>query len=405
MTGRARANGEGSIFPYRNGYAAYVWVDTPNGTRKRKYIYGKNREEVHQKWIKLHQDAKAGPVATSTPTLGEYLEYWLREVVKPNRAPMTYANYETFIRCHVLPYLGKTRINRLNAHTLQPWINKLAGICQCCDQGKDAARPEEKQRCCAVGQCCEQHLSSRSLRDVRDCLRSALSDAIEDELISRNPAQSVRIPRTRKKKRKRWTTDEARQFLESARHDHDRLYAAYVLVLVLGMRKGEVLGLPIDMVNLDRRELDIAWQLQRIGRRLVHRETKTDASDDSLPIPDIAATALQLRLEAREVDRRKSGEAWQDNGLLFTTRYGTPIEPRNFSRSWEARCAKAGVSRITVHDARRTCASLLADLDVHPRVAMRILRHAQLSITMEVYTEVSSQATQDALKRLGASLE
>jgi integrase len=96
---------------------------------------------------------------------------------------------------------------------------------------------------------------------------------------------------------------------------------------------------------------------------------------------------------------------WHDNGLMFTTRYGTPIEPRNFSRSWEARCAKAGVSPITVHDARRTCASLLADLDVHPRVAMRILRHAQLSITMEVYTEVSSQATQDALKRLGASLE
>jgi integrase len=62
-------------------------------------------------------------------------------------------------------------------------------------------------------------------------------------------------------------------------------------------------------------------------------------------------------------------------------------------------------SGITVHDARRTCASLLADLDVHPRVAMQILRHANFAITMEIYTQVSSQATRDALKRLGASLD
>jgi len=57
-----------------------------------------------------------------------------------------------------------------------------------------------------------------------------------------------------------------------------------------------------------------------------------------------------------------------------------------------------------VHDARRTCASLLADLDVHPRVAMEILRHADFAVTMEIYTRVSSQQTRNALKRLGESL-
>jgi integrase len=59
--------------------------------------------------------------------------------------------------------------------------------------------------------------------------------------------------------------------------------------------------------------------------------------------------------------------------LIFTTRHGTPIEPRNFNRAWDARCRRTGIRRITVHDARRTCASLLVDLDVHPRVAMQIL--------------------------------
>ena len=67
----------------------------------------------------------------------------------------------------------------------------------------------------------------------------------------------------------------------------------------------------------------------------------------------------------------------------------------------DRRCDTAGVRRITVRDARRTCASLLPDLDVHPRVAMQILRNAQFAVTMAIYTVVSSAATRDALKRLG----
>src|SRR5213078_1276783 len=101
----------------------------------------------------------------------------------------------------------------------------------------------------------------------------------------------------------------------------------------------------------------------------------------------------------------EAGTAWHKTDLIFTTRYGTPIEPRNFNRSYDSRIIKAAVRRITVHDARRTCGTLLADLDVHPRVAMQILRHAQFSITMEIYTQVSSQATRDALRRLGESLD
>jgi integrase len=95
----------------------------------------------------------------------------------------------------------------------------------------------------------------------------------------------------------------------------------------------------------------------------------------------------------------------RDTGLVFTTRYGTPIEPRNFSRSFDRRIAKAGVPRITVHGARKTCGSLLAALDVHPRVAMQILRHSKIALTMEIYTEVPSAATRDALKKLGSWLD
>ena len=136
-----RRNGECSIFPYRNGYAAYAWVTTPDGERKRKWVYGKTHDEVHAKWIKLQSQASEGPVPTSVPPLSQYMNYWIREVVKPNLAPKTHEKYETFTRLHILPYLGAKRLDKLQVKDIRLWLNKLAQVCQCCAQGKDAAPP------------------------------------------------------------------------------------------------------------------------------------------------------------------------------------------------------------------------------------------------------------------------
>ena len=85
--------------------------------------------------------------------------------------------------------------------------------------------------------------------------------------------------------------------------------------------------------------------------------------------------ALQLRAERQAAERIKAGDIWQDTGLVFTTSYGTPYEPRNFARHFALRCSKAGVRYIRVHDTRRTCASLLVALDVHlGRHAIRTVR-------------------------------
>ncbi len=99
--------------------------------------------------------------------------------------------------------------------------------------------------------------------------------------------------------------------------------------------------------------------------------------------------------------RNRADGAWVNTGLVFTTRHGTAVEPGNFSRSFDRCIAKAGVPRITVHGTRKTCGSLLAALDVHPRVAMQILRHSKIAVTMEIYTEVPSAATRAALRKLG----
>ncbi len=111
-------------------------------------------------------------------------------------------------------------------------------------------------------------------------------------------------------------------------------------------------------------------------------------------------TALKLRRQQQDADREHAASGWTETGLVFTT----PIEPRNFTRSFDRRIGKAQVRRITVHGTRKSCGSLLAALDVHPRVAMQILRDSKIAITMEIYTEVVSSATREALRKLGDQL-
>ncbi len=404
--GRARGNGEGSLYPVSGGWRGYAWVTGPDGLRRRKYVKATNYDEARSAWLKLRTKADSGPVASSLPKLSEFMNYWLSEVVKPNLAPKTHEKYDMFTRLYIAPYLGGKRLDKLTTRDIRQWLNQLRESCQCCAQGKDARRPEGKRRCCAVGKCCGQVSSARTCRDARDTLRAALAHAVsEDELLSRNVAALVRLPAGRSRKIRAWSVSEACQFLESARSAHDPLYVAYVLMLVLGLRRGEVLGLPWSNVSLDIGEIDVSWQLQRSEGHLYHRETKTPGSDAPLPLPGICAAALKLQADQQAAWKQAARGAWLDSGLVITTRYGTPYEPRNLNRQFTARCQRAGVRYIKPHGMRRTCASLLAALDVHPRVAMRILRHSKIAVTMEIYTEVPDDMTREALRRLGEQLD
>jgi integrase len=202
--------------------------------------------------------------------------------------------------------------------------------------------------------------------------------------------------------------DEARRFLESSRRDNDPLYALWVLILVMGLRRGEAMGLVDDDNSIDEEaeEIGLEWQLGRAGGYpLTHKhQLKADGSVETLPLPPIVLAALRI---ARQMQAERRTASWpkvcicgERHQLLFTTSTGQPIEPRNLKRSFDARCKKAGVRQIKIHDTRRTCGSLLAALDVHPRVAMAILRHSRIALTMEVYTQVPDKTTRDALKRL-----
>jgi integrase len=241
-------------------------------------------------------------------------------------------------------------------------------------------------------------------------LRAALNHArASGELVPGNVAAFATVPSPPRRRRtgSSWGAGEAGQFLASAHADADPLCAAYVLVLVNALSKAEVLGLTWPSADLDSGELGVGWQLRRVGTQLVHQKrsgTEDSGAGCTLPMPGICSAALRLRAGEQAAARQRAGARWQDSDLVFTTRWGTPIEPRNFNRSFGARCAKAGVPRIPVHDTRRTCALLLAALDVHPEAAARILRHAKIATTTQARAQVPDEITRTALKRLGDSL-
>jgi hypothetical protein len=173
-----RGNSEGSLYQSSDGWRGYVWCNRPDGTRYRKYVRGRTYDEARQNWVTLRDQASRGPVSSSLPKLDEFLTYWLKEIVEPNLAPKTYEKYEMFSRVHIIPYLGGKSLDKIQVKDIRQWLNKLAITCQCCAQGKDAARPEGKRRCCAVGICCGETLSPRSRKDARDTLRAALTCAV-----------------------------------------------------------------------------------------------------------------------------------------------------------------------------------------------------------------------------------
>jgi integrase len=115
----------------------------------------------------------------------------------------------------------------------------------------------------------------------------------------------------------------------------------------------------------------------------------------------VCLAALRRRRDEQGAAAAAAGQVWHDSGLVFTSSHGTPVDARNFHRLFKERAAAAGVPIIPVHSTRRTCASLLVELDVHPRVTMPILRHSQIAVTMDIHAQVAPASSRAALARLG----
>lgn len=191
-------------------------------------------------------------------------------------------------------------------------------------------------------------------------------------------------------------------FLAASRKDP--LYAAFVLAIAMGLRRGELVGLRWTDVDLDKRVLYIRQQTQRRRGVLYDDDTK-NRRNRALPPPAMCIAPLRWHRMRQVVAKQRAGESWDDGGYVFATRNGRPVEPRNVYRSFTRVAQSAGLRVIRLHDARHGCATLLTAAGVAPRVVMEILGHSQISITMDVYTHVVQDTQREAISHMDRLLK
>lgn len=331
--------------------------------------YGKTRKEALDKLqVLIAQNTQGIPVADKNWKGGEYLDYWLAEVVKPNRRPSTYAQCEQIARLYLKPGLGHYRLQALSVPMVQGYVNHLL----------------------------EQGHSVSKVHIIRKILSAALTRAMREEVLTRNVAHLVELKGIQSREVVPWSSDEVTRFLAAAR-DH-MWHVAFLVILLYGLRRGEVLGLRWKDVDLERGELHIRQQLLRVGRELVIGPVKTRAGRRDLPL-------LQGVVDALGAHHAKLGRAVSSDDLIFTTSVGTPIEPRNFVRAFQIICKNNDLRLVTIHDLRHSQATLLMELGVPARVAQLILGHSHVSVTQQIYQHGSMEQKREALQGLAAILE
>ncbi|MEV7343553.1 site-specific integrase [Streptomyces sp. NPDC093544] len=401
---RVRANGDGTVYQRKDGrWEAAGYGLAPGNTRKRVRVYGTTRKEALAKLTeKIATSNRGVPVPSAQGSVSAYLTYWLENVAVHQLRENTHTRYTTCVHQHLIPGLGKKKLAKLTAKDVRTWLNQLRTTCQCCARGIDTRR--DQSRCCASGTCCSKRLSPLTLAYIHYVLKSALEHAVREEEITRNVARNVRTGTPRPRRFEPLTAVEARRLLTAARGH--RLHALFELALHTGLRKGELLGLHWEDLDLDAGTAAIRRTLQRTNAGgLTALPTKTRASERRIALPARCLPSLRLHHEAQQRERDTASTEWQHSGYVFTTPQGSAIDPTTLTRTFTLLLRKAGVRRIRFHDLRHSTATLLLEQGVELVVIKELLGHAHIGVTATVYTHVRLRLQRKAIDSLGTALD
>jgi integrase len=349
----------GSVYKRGDGrWVAQLEQAKVDGRRRYRRAVRKSWDEANDALDEMKAAAKSG-LTPSNDTVAAWLDHWLADIFPGRgRSPTTTSKYRWIVDHWIVPHVGTKRLGKLTPADVRAMLSALE----------------------------REGLSPRSRAQARTVLRQALRAAEGDGLIARNSAAIAHgptIPSARTDDA--LGADEAKRVLEAVRGD--RLEALAVLALRLGLRRGELVALRWDAVDLEARALRVTAAKTAAGRR---------------EIPLVAGCAEVLREHRRRQleERVHAGPLWRDTGRVFTREDGTPLSGNQAYNWWIALTERALGRRVRFHASRHTCATLLLDQGVALEIVSAVLGHANLNVTASIYAEVTQDSKRRALGRL-----
>ncbi|MEV0316664.1 site-specific integrase [Nonomuraea fuscirosea] len=359
---------EATIYPEGEGYTGAISLGfDPDGKRQRLKRKGKTKTAVKDKLIKAVKDLEAGIKASESYTVRDAINDWLSKGLK-GRSETTVIKLRTLVETHIIPKLGKIKLQQLRADHVDEWLDQLATA-----------------------------LATTTLREVHGALKRAIRQAQARDMVLRNVAELVTTPKgTDGRPSKALTRDQANAVLMAARSSE--LHAYVVISLTTGVRTEEARALcwdhvvawvpklkswrPVTEVGFKHAKFAIyVWRAVRDGG-----DTKTRKSRRTLELPKLATEALRQHHTRQVAHKLRAGEAWQDHNLVFCTSVGTPLDAANVRRAFRkiTKDAKIGTD-WTPRELRHSFVSIMSDQGVPIETIADLVGHAGTSVTEAVY--------------------
>lgn len=383
------ANGSGYIRKRTDGRWEAMYsagYDEKTGKLIRKSIYGKTQKEVRQKLTKVQIEIDEGTyLEPSKMTLSEWIDMWLKEYTFDKKYS-TLKGYKAQIKKHIKPGLGNYNLSQLNPMLLQRFFNRLS-------------EPDDEGNV----------LSAKSIKNVHIILSGILEQAVENELIAKNPCKKVKLPKVYKKQISPLTDEQVKEFLVYV--TGDEIYGTLLKVIVFtGLRLGEAMGLTWDCVDFEKGILNINKQLQRRPQK-DGGTTLTSVKSGKPRMLRAAPYVMQLlkiRYTEQMMQKSRAQEAWigwsneeeHKKALVFTNYDGGYITPKRVYLHFKQAAELAGAPEARVHDLRHTYAVLSLQNGDDVKTVQENLGHASAAFTLDVYGHVSDKMKQDSAQRM-----
>lgn len=319
-------------------------------------------------------------VEPSTVTVGKWLTHWLD--TKLNIRETTRARYRQSIECHLNPRIGGIRLQQLRTEHLDRCYRNLL---------EEGGRSGDG-------------LAPKTVRNAHGVIRTALEAAVQRRHVIRNVADNANLPDSDKSEMRYWTTGQLRRFLDHV--SGLRLHAMWLLFTTTGMRRGEVLGLRWDALDLDAGRLTVKRNLTVVdGRPIEQERAKTAAGRRTLGLDPATVAALRKHRAGQAEERMAAGlGAIPDDGLVFCWEDGSLIHPHRPTRWMREMSAELGLPHIRLHGLRHSYATAALQAGVDVKVLSTRLGHANTTITRDLYQHVMPEMDQDAADTVAASI-